>query len=78
VQPDRLVEYVALHPGLSATQIAKAVGAKSGTISGQLHLLCHQKRLTRKPGLGPRGGYGYFSPTPPKTKTAWQHILADD
>jgi len=78
VKPARLVEYVALHPGLTATQIAKELGREPGTISGILRRLCDQKLLTRKDGVGPRGGYGYFSPTPPKTKTSWQRILADD
>jgi predicted transcriptional regulator len=78
MKPARLIEYVALHPGLSATQIAKELKLESGTISGMLVKLVGQKLLTRKPGLGPRGGYGYFSPTPPKTKTSWQRILADD
>ena len=74
----RVLEYVDLHPGKTATQVAHALRARPGTVSGILNRLSKAKGgLKRVDGVGPRGGYGYypsdfdFEATP---KTIWERI----
>ena len=58
-----ILDYIDTHPGLSAYQIATALGypEKLGSISTLLKRLCDTNVLSRQDGLGPRGGFGYFT-----------------
>lgn len=58
-QIQRVVLYIQDNPWQSASQIAKALGLKSGVVSGCLKLMEEKRWLVRKPGCGPRGGMGY-------------------
>jgi predicted transcriptional regulator len=76
-----VIEFVNGHPGMTATELSKMLHKKLATFSGQLTKMCNGGLLVRRDGVGPRGGYGYFTlPTRDKDQdmTAWQHIMADD
>jgi predicted transcriptional regulator len=79
---DELWTYLTVHPGLTATQLAKRLGRDVASLSSQLKRLCDQGVLRREVGGGPRGGYTYFPKFEPKRtgpeKTSWQHILDED
>jgi len=58
-QVKRVMFYIAYKPWQSASQIAKALKLKPAVVSGTLKVLTDEKALERKPGCGPRGGFGY-------------------
>jgi len=58
---DRLVRQVQKTPGKSATQLAKLVDAKVESASSILKRLSDQGVLVRRDGLGPRGGFCYWT-----------------
>lgn len=65
------------NPGLSASEIAKKLGALSSSVSAILYVLQKNKVLVRSPGTGPRGGNTYkvrrILPLPP---TRFERILS--
>lgn len=69
-QLKRVTFYIAYNPWQSATQIAKALNLKPGVVSGTLKLLTEKRQLVRKPGCGPRGGFGYWLADPPPDANA--------
>lgn len=43
----------------TATEIARCIRAKLGTVASLLKMACDHEWMEREPGEGPRGGYGY-------------------
>ena len=57
---DKIRVYVMTHPGRSATQIAKAIKARPGSVSSFLHKAWRDRTIRRTWGGGPRGGATWF------------------
>jgi predicted transcriptional regulator len=66
---DRILAVVQGTPGISACEVAKALGLGTPSVSTRLHKMYKSGLLIRKEGLGPRGGYGYFAVASPETFT---------
>jgi predicted transcriptional regulator len=63
---NEVVEYVRAHPGMSATELSHALRRHAASLSSLLVKLVHQGTLQRQSGVGPRGGWGYYHPKPPR------------
>lgn len=77
----RIMAYVEVNPGQTATEIAKACGAWAPTVSSFLNKQVKAKELVRKKGIGPRGGYGYAKAVPPvliPRKSVWERLSGED
>ena len=61
-----LSKYVHDHPGLSATQIARALDVKPSTVSSYLFKETKLGNLVSKQHTGPRGGTTYYPLPPPE------------
>ena len=77
----RILPFVEICPGQTATQIAAVLGEKANSVSSMLRKLVNEGFLVEVPGAGPRGGSGFILPahvvmTP--RRTAWEHILDED
>lgn len=57
----RILLYILANPGRSTSQIARASGCSSATLSSWLRKMVNAGALVREPGLGPRKGFGYFA-----------------
>lgn len=75
----QVLQYVESQPGLSATQIANALGLKANGVSALLNQCVKTAVLRRLPDRGPRGGYVYFMmgyrPPPTPYPTRFDRIL---
>jgi AraC-like DNA-binding protein len=75
-----VLDYVRENPGKTATEIARALGFKSASVSAFLRRACEKPiQVRRKNGVGPRGGFGYFALLPPRERaTAWERLGSDE
>lgn len=68
--------YVRQFPGMSATEIANALGLSTASVSSYLTKQVRLGALFRRGGTGPRGGFTYYPPIPPKT--LWERLSNED
>ncbi len=79
---DAILQHLKFNPGRSATQIAKDLGKKPGSVSSVLHTLRENGEIEYAPNRGPKGGFSYRIPAaklgPPSNKTVWAHLFDED
>ena len=74
---DRLIEFVRANPGLTATQIAKALQLSNDHVASVLVKEVRDGNLERRPGEGPRGGFAYYAPTTVVGPSVYDRLLTN-
>jgi hypothetical protein len=73
-----VLQYIQKNPGRTATQIASAMGLKTGSVSSFLLKAVANGSLVRQPKKGPRGGYVYYPLgimfDPEQRPTIWERL----
>ncbi len=75
---ERIIWLLNRSPWLSASQIARRVGARTPSVASEVRKMVIAGVLDCQRGKGPRGGNGYALAKPINLPTWYDRILGDD